>query len=174
MNIKIKMIVAFTIFIIIFLSAEFPIATAKHMESDKYEQLLDNSSPIKPIVDGPQEVKAGQVCTYDFYTEDPDNDYIFYVINWNCYCGATFKDYGPFPSGHRIELQFQWPIGLEEGMYRILVKAKDIHGAESSITSYHVTVKKEVVRSTPSQLFLIIQNYFLMSLKLVNNHFFTI
>ena len=59
-------------------------------------------------------------------------------------------------------------------MYRILVKAKDIHGAESPMTIYHVTVKKEVERSTPSQLLLIIQNYFPMLIKLVNNHFFKI
>jgi hypothetical protein len=174
MNIKIKMIIVSTIILIILLSAEIPIVSAKHIESDKDEQLLNNSSPFKPVVDGSQELKPGEVHTYGFYTEDPDNDELYYVINWNCYCGARFKDWGPFPSGHRIELQFQWPNGLEEGMYRILVKAKDFHGAESEITSYHVTVKKEVVRSTPSELFLIIQNYFPILFKLVNTHFFTI
>ena len=79
----------------------------KVWQSDKKEDLLNNTCHFKPVLDGSQELKPGEVHTYGFYTEDSDGDELYYVISWNCYCGATFKDWGPFPSGHRIELQFQ-------------------------------------------------------------------
>jgi PKD repeat protein len=66
---------------------------------------------------------------YDFSTKttDPDGDDIFYMFNWG---DGTFSNWlGPYSSNVVASASHIW---AKKGMYHVMVKAKDIHGAEST------------------------------------------
>jgi PKD repeat protein len=66
---------------------------------------------------------------YDFSTKttDPDGDDIFYMFNWG---DGTFSNWlGPYHSNVVVSASHIW---AKKGMYHVMVKAKDIHGAEST------------------------------------------
>jgi len=66
---------------------------------------------------------------YNFSTKttDPDGDDIFYMFNWG---DGTFSNWlGPYNSNVLVSASHIW---AKKGMYHVMVKAKDIHGAEST------------------------------------------
>ncbi|MFO7676778.1 MAG: M14 family zinc carboxypeptidase [Thermoplasmatota archaeon] len=85
-----------------------------------------NDNPTIPIINGPTSGKAGSAYKYTFESTDPDNDFIFYYIDWG---DGTVEDWiGPYVSGQQIIINHQWD---EQGIYTIKAKAKDIYDAES-------------------------------------------
>ena len=44
--------------------------------------LINNTPPNKPIINGPQRGKPGNLCTYEIQTTDPEENEIYYYISW--------------------------------------------------------------------------------------------
>jgi len=86
----------------------------------------DNTNPERPTIMGLQSGMVKQSYNFTVSSSDPDNDSLFYYIDWG---DDTVTDWdGPYPSGQEVIFTHTW---LKTGDYRIRVKAKDIIGGES-------------------------------------------
>ena len=87
---------------------------------------LINDKPDIPTIEGPTTGKPGSIYKYTFETIDPDDDNVYYYIDWG---DETCEEWiGPYDSGEQIFANHQW---AEQGIYNIRAKAKDIYDAES-------------------------------------------
>lgn len=86
-----------------------------------------NTPPVKPTLSGPTTGKPHSSYEYTICTSDPDDDTLFYLIDWGD--GSTSDWVGPYPSGSPVLLSHSWDIA---GSYQIRGKAKDTSGVESS------------------------------------------
>lgn len=96
-----------------------------------------NREPIRPVIDGVHGIHVPEHdYDYDIVTTDPDNDDVFYYIDWG---DGTFEDWdGPYLSGVNITKTHSWPKVTK--LYEIKAKAKDIYGDESDWGSMYVFV----------------------------------
>jgi nitrous oxidase accessory protein NosD len=83
-----------------------------------------NTPPGVPFIDGPSSGKAKKSYNYTFVAADPENDDVFYQINWGD--GQVTDWIGPYESNVVIIRNHTWQ---EKGTYTIAARAKDIHGA---------------------------------------------
>jgi thiol-disulfide isomerase/thioredoxin len=95
-----------------------------------------NNPPETPTIEGPTSGKPGEEYAYTLYATDPDDDDIYYCIDWG---DGNESCIGPFPSGTRATAKHIWQ---EEGVYIIKAKTKDIDGAESEEEWLKVTIPK--------------------------------
>jgi hypothetical protein len=103
-----------------------------------------NNSPDPPKINGPANGKPGVELCWTFNSTDPDNDNIFYFIDWG---DGTFEDWdGPYISP--IEKCHTYG---EEKTYIISAKVKDIYGAESEWAEFEVEIPRS--RATVHSLF---------------------
>jgi hypothetical protein len=103
-----------------------------------YEDITTpNDPPSDPTLTGTKEGKAGESYTYKVKSDDPQNDNIFYFIDWDD--GSDTGWFGPFPSGEEQSKSHSW---TEQDEYTIKAKARDEHGAESGWTELKVTMPK--------------------------------
>jgi len=94
--------------------------------SGPYMVIIGNKPPEAPTIDGPTNGKTGEELTYTFVTEDPEENDLYYYINWD---DGTYEEWiGPYNSGEEIQFTHSWSSA---GIYDISVKARDIYGAES-------------------------------------------
>lgn len=91
-----------------------------------FETYWRDYSPDKPTIEGISQGKAQERYNYHFTTTDPENDEIYYFIEWGD--GRTWNWIGPFSSDEQVTKSHQW---AREGDYTIRVKAKDSYGVES-------------------------------------------
>lgn len=100
-----------------------------------------NLPPTAPIIHGPRgRSKAKNLLfakpfpkplpkpgtyNYTFNATDPENEYIYYFIDWGD--GTNTGWIGPFPSGKEITCNHTW---MEKGTYLVKAKAKDIYDQE--------------------------------------------
>jgi hypothetical protein len=85
-----------------------------------------NNPPDSPDIDGPISGKAGIEYEYTFVTTDPNDDDVYYFIDWG---DGSYKDwFGPFESGEEATAVHTW---VSLGDYEIKAKAKDIFKTES-------------------------------------------
>jgi hypothetical protein len=103
---------------------------------------LNNTSPGKPDIDGPGELEPGTEYPYYFYSNDPDDDNIFYYVFWGD--GTTTYWVGPYASGEKIYKSHKWS---EEGTYIIKAKARDEHGNESDLTEFEIEISNPRTRA---------------------------
>jgi len=82
--------------------------------------------PVKPYVHGPSQGKPNIEYIYTFYSVDPDDDNLYYLIDWGDYTDTDWI--GPYDSGEIAEESHIWNA---KGSYDIRVKAKDSAGKES-------------------------------------------
>jgi hypothetical protein len=94
-----------------------------------------NNPPTTPEIDGPTTGIAGTEYEYTFSSTDPDDDDIYYCVNWSD--GAGEVCIGPFPSGQEVTAHHTW---TDPGTYTIHVKAHDGYNAESGIGTYEVII----------------------------------
>jgi len=96
-----------------------------------------NISPEKPVIKGPTKCANRTLFNYTFFTNDPENDDIYYYIDW----GDGFVDewIGPFSSASEIKLKHYWYF---KGKYTIRAKAKDIYGNEGEWSSLKINIPK--------------------------------
>jgi thiol-disulfide isomerase/thioredoxin len=98
-------------------------------------EALPNEPPEKPTISGSTRAKAGEDHEYTFVTTDPDDDDVYYLVDWGN--GENSGWIGPFGSGVDASASHIWD---EKGNYEIKVKAKDMDGAESDWEILKVTM----------------------------------
>jgi len=95
----------------------------------------ENQPPTPPTIDGPASGKAKQSYNYTFNTTDPNNDDVYYYIEWGD--NTTSGWLGPYASGAAIIQAHTW---AKKGTYIIKAKAKDIFGNESGWGTLSITM----------------------------------
>jgi hypothetical protein len=123
------------------------------------EIIKPNNHPNNPTITGAISGKAGELFDYIFNSDDPDNDDIFYHIQWE---ESQFPDiFGPYSSGLNVTLNHSW---TDTGTYIIRAMVEDIHGAESDWTELEVSMPKIKSEYSP-------YNYFIFGkINLIKNH----
>ena len=82
-------------------------------------------TPQRP--EGPTEGIVDYNYTFSTSTTDPEGNQVYYKWNWD---DGTFSNWlGPYNSGTTVFASHWW---TEKGTYKVTVKAKDIHDAESN------------------------------------------
>jgi len=97
--------------------------------------LSPNKPPNPPTITGEAKGKIKVAIDYNFTTIDPDNDSVYYFIDWG---DGTNSSIGPYLSGDLITQSHTWS---KKGTYTIKAKAKDyIHSNESTWGQLSVTM----------------------------------
>ena len=105
---------------------------------------LPNEAPNIPTINGPSEGKLGEILEYDIQTTDPDDDPVYYMIDWG---DGTVTDWlGPFDSGEIVKESHSWK---KEGVFIVKVKAKDLDGLETAWEWLKVTMPKNKIFNHP-------------------------
>ena len=95
----------------------------------------ENQAPNPPSIDGPQDGNAGTEYDYTFITTDPDDDKLYYYIDWG---DNTSEEWiGPYNSDEEITVSHIWE---EQGTYVVKAKAKDTKDAESEWGTLEITM----------------------------------
>jgi len=89
-----------------------------------FYELDENDPPETPEIDGPSSHKAGVEYEYTFVTTDPDEDNVYYFIDWGD--DNTEEWIGPFDSGEGITVSHTY------------CKAKDSFNAESDWAFFEI------------------------------------
>ena len=112
---------------------------------------IANEPPSTPTIEGPTSGKPGVNYDYTFMSVDPEGGDVFIKISWGC-CGPgqDFHTYGPFNSGEEAIIQKGYS---ETGTFSIQAYARDMDGAESSITILEVSMPKSKVFNFEFDLF---------------------
>jgi hypothetical protein len=107
-------------------------------------------APDIPDINGPYNGNPGTNYTYTFVSSDPDDDDIFYQIDWG---DGTFEDwFGPYDSDELITKEHIWD---EQGNYTIKARAKDEFDAVGEWGSFEVSMPRtRIVKSLWYQWFL--------------------
>ena len=99
-----------------------------------------NLPPDVPSIDGPTSGTAGKHIEFTFETSDPENDDVYYYIDWGDQTNTGWI--GPYDSGDEITLTHKWD---DPGTYSIKVKAKDIYNEESSWSSpFTIDIEEDI------------------------------
>jgi thiol-disulfide isomerase/thioredoxin len=107
-------------------------------------EALPNAAPDEPTINGPTEGKAGQAYQFDFRTTDPEDDSVYYMIDWG---DGTITDWlGPYDSGETATIENNWD---EDGVYIVKVKAKDVEGLETEWVWHKISMPKQKMINYP-------------------------
>ncbi len=101
--------------------------------------------PIPPTITGPTRGNKGQSYPYNFITTDPDDDDVYYFIDWGDTTNSGWI--GPNASGEAITVSHTWN---NRGTYTMRAKAKDIYGWESDWETLKVTMPLSYIRPSLS------------------------
>lgn len=117
-----------------------------------------NNPPNKPTIMGPSSGKTGDSHTYIVSTEDPDNDEVYYLIDWDDTTNSGWI--GPYYSGLTATSSHIWSAN---GTYSIKVKSKDIYGEESPWSDpLEVTMPKiKIINQIPKIIYRYLKSIFL-------------
>jgi hypothetical protein len=94
-------------------------------------------APSKPSIEGPYTGRINTAITYSFISEDPEDDFIYYFIDWGYNFETSFI--GPTKSGEAVSDTNVWYL---EGGYVIKVMAVDAYGAQSEWSYLTISVPK--------------------------------
>jgi hypothetical protein len=98
------------------------------------------SPPGIPIINGPTSGKPGDYFTYTFVSIDPDNDNVFYQINWGY---GTIEDwFGPYESNELVSIVHGWDL---KGKFTIQARAKDVNGDIGGWGTLDVTIPRNKI-----------------------------
>lgn len=122
---------------------------------------LVNDPPEIPQINGPATGVKGEELQYFFVSTDPDEDNIFYCIDWDDGTGEVCI--GPFTSGEEVPVNHSWN---EKGRYKIKVKAKDIIGHDSDWKTMVVKIPRN--KKANDMLFLRFLERFPIIQKMLN------
>lgn len=95
--------------------------------------------PNAPLINGPTSGNAGEVYTYSFVAVDPEDDNIYYEIDWGD--GQIDDWYGPCGSDVVITRSHTWD---EKGTYLIQGRAKDVYDANGPWGTLSVTMPMDI------------------------------
>jgi parallel beta-helix repeat protein len=103
-------------------------------------QLNENILPTQPIIVGPSNAKPGLEHNYTFIASDPNNDDLYYNIDWD---DGTFEEwFGPYPSGVEVTYGHTWS---EKGKYVIKARVKDTNELFSPWGTLDITISKNKI-----------------------------
>jgi outer membrane protein assembly factor BamB len=108
---------------------------------------FDPNAPNLPEIKGPTNVRVEKKHEYTFTATDPNDDDVYYYIEWGDH---DVKDwFGPFPSGEEVRVNhtYGW-----EGTYTIKARAKDVNDFWGPYGKLQVTVPR--TRTTSFHWFL--------------------
>jgi hypothetical protein len=94
-----------------------------------------NPPPNKPNINGPSFGKTGILYAYSLISEDPDDEDVFYEIDWDD--GSVEPWDGPFESNTFVIKNHTWE---ESGIYFIRGRAKDVNGTISEWVTHMMIV----------------------------------
>ena len=90
---------------------------------DETVKAFVNNPPYAPEIDGPNIGKEGKTYDFTFVSEDPENNSLFYYVDWG---DETINNwFGPFDSGETVTINHNWS---ERGKYIIKARAKTMNG----------------------------------------------
>jgi outer membrane protein assembly factor BamB len=120
----------------IYIAAQFEPSGSQSSYTYLYAlELINNSSPSTPTIDGTSSGKAKQNYNYTIVSTDPEGNNISYYVNWGD--GTNTGWIGPYTSGEEQTVNHTWN---KKGTYTIQVKAKDNYSAESDWETLSVTM----------------------------------
>ena len=96
-----------------------------------------NEAPNIPNIEGQPKGKVGTEYNYTISTTDYEDHDIWYYIEWGD--GTKEEWIGPYRSGIEINLTHTWD---KMRIYKVKVKAKDIHDFESDWGKLKITIPK--------------------------------
>jgi len=99
--------------------------------------LTDNKRPMAPLIVGPDHAKKGEECSYVISSIDPNDDNLYYFIDWGD--EETSGWLGPYSSGKEIVINHSWN---KNGWYNLYVMAKDENNAGSYWSQIEVSMSK--------------------------------
>ncbi len=100
----------------------------------------DNKPPNSPSIGGMPFGKKGVNYRYRFKAVDPDEDDLYYFIDWGD--GNNTGWIGTYKSGTVVNVKNKWGA---EGNYIIKAKVMDISGAESDWTEFKVKMPRNKI-----------------------------
>jgi hypothetical protein len=115
--------------------------TGDYLEEDidvwviKFDE--ESQSPTAPTINGPEEGKVGITYDYKFLSTDPNNDDVYYYVDWGDDYNSGWV--GPYASGEEVTINNTWN---EKGTFTIKVKAIDSFNTVSDWTTLAVTMPK--------------------------------
>ena len=117
--------------------------------------IITNQMPDTPTIGGKIQGKAGGLYNYTFVSTDPEDQDIWYYIDWGD--GDIDEWIGPFNSSEEVLRSHSWWV---QGDYSIRAKAKDVCGAESDWGTLTIKMSRNKVINRPVLYFL--DNHFRM------------
>ncbi len=96
---------------------------------------VQDTPPAVPTIQGPTQGKPGTSYSYTIVTTDPENDEVFYFVDWGDSTNSSWV--GPSQSNETITLSHSF---TKKGSYTIKVQAKDTFSATSDWASLQVTM----------------------------------
>lgn len=96
-----------------------------------------NQPPDKPTITGPATGNAGTEYGYTFNATDPEEDYLYFCINWSDNTDEVWI--GPIAHDAKVTVNHTWD---EKGTYNIRAKAIDQFYAEGIWANLLVTMPK--------------------------------
>ena len=119
-------------------------------------------TPLPPVIDGPTSGKIKENYSYTISTTDPDEDDIYYCIDWGDGNYEGWK--GPYTSGAETSVSHQWD---QEGTFTIRVKTKDIDEHQSGWSDpFEIKMPKSKINN-PLLRFSINHEDFLQLLRMI-------
>jgi PKD domain len=101
--------------------------------------IIENTPPRIPAIEGKEKGTACLTYLYVFVTTDPEQDDVWYYIDWGDTTNSGWL--GPYPSGVSKSMGHSWN---QQGTYLIKIKAKDIYDRESDWGTLSVTMPLEI------------------------------
>ena len=98
---------------------------------------IENNPPNTPNISGPASAKPKVEIEYTFETTDPEQDNIFYYVDWGD--GTNSSWVGPYASGEEIKIKHKWSF---KNVYRMKCKVKDTNEAESNWGTFDITIPR--------------------------------
>ncbi|RLF37496.1 MAG: hypothetical protein DRM99_00150 [Thermoplasmata archaeon] len=107
---------------------------------------IEGHPPKTPSLYGPKKIKQGVEYEYLITTTDPDDDQVYYFIDWDD--GNVENWIGPYNSGENVKITHKWN---NRGKYTIKIRAKDVYNTYSEWGSFDVTMPRGRQLYNPSQ-----------------------
>jgi hypothetical protein len=125
---------------------------------------VTNNIPSKPDISGPANGKVGTEYDYTFTSTDPEEEDLFYYIEWGD--GNIENWIGPFDSGQPVTISHIW---TKEGVYLAKAKVMDENNGVSYWGKYKVYMprNKKIENNFLYQIFERILNIFPIIRKLI-------
>jgi len=116
--------------------------------------VVNDRPPATPTITGPNKGKPGTPYLFTFTSTDPDEDPVYYWIEWGDNTSSGWV--GPYSSGSIAAISHTWNT---KGTFTIRAKAKDVQNVESDWSTFQVKMPNSLVYEH-SSLFVFLEQFF--------------